>query len=130
MDSASPLPVRQGLTAPPWLWCLAKLTCPFQSWRLCSARNVVWEEVVVPDIRAWSVCSGELQELAVQPPHCPLSAGEVGFSVPSMPASEELGTEEEPALKTCLGVSQLPWRRTRRPFHASLQDDPRRKANA
>lgn len=31
------------VTAPPWPWCLAKLTCPFQSWRLCSARHVVWE---------------------------------------------------------------------------------------
>lgn len=39
--------------------------CPFQSKRLCSARCGVWEEGVL-DTKA--VCSGELQELAVQSP--------------------------------------------------------------
>ena len=52
MGLASPLRSGQGLAALPWPWSLAKLTCPFQSWRLCSARRVVWEEVMVPDTRA------------------------------------------------------------------------------
>lgn len=81
--------------------------CPFQSKRLCSASCGVWEEEGVLDTMA--VCSGELQELVVQ---SLLSSVHGRASLPCLSAYSEMGTEEEPALKTSLVVSQLLWRRT------------------
>lgn len=52
------------------------------------------------------------------------------MSLSCLPAPAKPGTEDDPALKTYLGVSQLLWRRTRYSFCASLQDSPHWRAIA
>lgn len=64
-----------------------------------------------------AVCSGELQELAVQS----LCLLEEWVSLPCLSAYEEMGTEE-PALNTSLVVSELLWRRTKCSLCAVLQN--------
>lgn len=88
---------------------------PWQAGADCSSLAPVPGQVHVP----FSKLEAQLDLCALEscrnwpcrtPPSSCLLEEWGSVSPPCLP--EEPGTEEEPALKTCLGFSQLPWRRT------------------